>query len=85
MKLKDSFITHNINDTQVMVSVDSSFSGMVKSNPTAAFIIDKLKEESTIESLSNALICEYDIDYDTSIKSINYVLDKLRQINALDE
>ena len=41
MKLKDSFITQDIDGAQFMVTVgEASFTGIVKSNKTAAFIVD---------------------------------------------
>ena len=39
MKLKDGFVTHDMGGEQIMVSTGSTaFSGLVRSNGTAAFI-----------------------------------------------
>ena len=46
MKLKSNFITHDTGKDQILVAVDNSFSGLVRSNKTAAFIIDCLKRET---------------------------------------
>ena len=43
MKLKDTFVTQEMDVEQVMVEADGGFAGMVRSNATAAFIIDQLK------------------------------------------
>ena len=43
MKLKDTFVTQEMDGEQVMVEADGSFACMVRSNATAAFIIDQLK------------------------------------------
>lgn len=41
MKLKDDFITRNMGDKQIMVSAGGEFTGMVRSNKSAAFIGSK--------------------------------------------
>ena len=49
MKLKSGFITHNVGKTQMMVatgSASSTFHGLVRSNETAAFIVNCLKKET---------------------------------------
>ena len=41
MKLKNEFITQDIDDTQFLVPVGAeAFSGIVRSNKTAAFIVN---------------------------------------------
>ena len=41
MKLKPDFITQNIEDTQFLIAIGGeAFSGIVRSNKTAAFIVD---------------------------------------------
>ena len=40
MKLKSTFITHTTDGEQLMISSDGKFNGMVRSNRTAAEIID---------------------------------------------
>lgn len=45
MKLKEGFITHQIQNTQMMVAAGEAakhFHGLVRSNETAAFIVDCL-------------------------------------------
>ena len=54
MKLKSNFITHTSGDEQLMISAGGDFNGMVRSNKTAAFIIDMLKEETTKEKIESA-------------------------------
>ena len=45
MRLKKGFVTHTTNNEQVLVAADGSFNGIAKSNPTAAFIVDCLKND----------------------------------------
>lgn len=39
MKLKESFITQEMDGEQIMVAAGGGFAGMVRSNATAAFIV----------------------------------------------
>ena len=50
MKINKDFIGHKMDDGQVMISLNKDkFSGLLKSNSTASFIIDQLKEDISEE------------------------------------
>ncbi len=86
MKLKDGFITRQTDGEQIMVSVgDTKFSGLVRSNKTAAFIVDCLKSETTKEAIVNAMAEKYDAPKDILERDVGGILEKLRSIGALDE
>lgn len=86
MKLKDRYITHEINGDQIMVCTDTDlFSGMVRSNETAAFIIDRLKEDVTAEQIADAMAEIYDVPKDVLLKDISGIIEKLRSINAIED
>ncbi len=86
MKLKDGFITRQTDGEQIMVSVgDTKFSGLVRSNKTAAFIVDCLKSETTKEAIVNAMAEKYDAPRDILERDVEGILEKLRSIGALDE
>ncbi len=86
MKLKDTFITQEIEDTQFMVAVgEASFTGIVRSNKTAAFIVDCLKEETTKEQIVDAMCRKYDAPRERIEADVEGILNKLRGIGALDE
>ena len=85
MKLKSSFITHASGNEQIMVSVDGSFSGMVRSNSTAAEIINLLSSEITEEAIVDAMLERYDAEREIIARDVKRVLDSLRSIGALDE
>lgn len=87
MKLKQGFITHTIQDTQIMVAVGSMterFHGLVRSNETAAFIVDALKEETTEEAIVDKLLAEYDVDRATAARDVHEILKKLDGIGAIE-
>lgn len=85
MKLKDDFITRNMGDKQIMVSAGGEFTGMVRSNKSAAFIVDMLKEETTLENIVDAMDKKYDTSRDVITADVKKILDKLRSIDALEE
>ena len=86
MKLDPKFVTRDMPDSQIMVAVGSAaFSGMVKSNKTAAFIIDQLKAETTKEQILEAVLAQYDVDPAVAEADIDKVLGKLRSIGAIQE
>lgn len=85
MKLKDTFITHTANNEQILVDTSGKFSGIVRNNNTAAFIVDCLKEETSVEEIINKMIEEYDAPLEDIKKGVDDVLDTLRKVGALDE
>lgn len=86
MKLKEGFITMQSDGEQIMVSVgDTKFAGLVRSNKTAAFIVDCLKSETTKDAIVEAMAEKYDTPKDILAKDVEGIIAKLRSIGALDE
>lgn len=79
MKLKDTFVTQEMDGEQVMVEA-----GMVRSNQTAAFIIDQLKTETTKEAILDAMEKKYDASRAVMAEDVDMVLANLKKIGALD-
>jgi len=88
MKLRNGFITYNSGTEQIMVAAGPAsdvFRGMVRSNETAAFIIDCLSKEISMDELTDKMVDRYDVSREIVIRDLNKVLDTLRKIGALDE
>lgn len=86
MKLKDGFVTHEMGDEQIMVATGGvNFAGMVRSNPTAAFIVECLKEETDRDQIVEKMLNKYDVTREVVSADVDKILNKLRCINALDE
>lgn len=83
MKLRSEFIVQELNDSIILVPLETSFKGVIRVNDSAAFIIDCLKEETNIEEIKNKLIAKYDIDEKTAESNIKMIIDKLQEIDAL--
>ena len=86
MKLKPEYISHTIDDTHYLIGVGSSaFHGIVRSNETAAFIINRLDTETSPEAIVDALYEEYEAPREVLAADVEKVLSALRSINALEE
>ena len=85
MKLNHDFITHHSDGKLVMVCLDrKKFSGIVKCNESAAFIIDLLKNDISKDEIINKMIEEYNVDKDVACNDANKVIKVLNDIGALD-
>lgn len=85
MKLKNEFITHNTGDEQIMVSAGTGFSGLVKSNKTAAFIVDCLKTDTNENEIIEKILSKYDVSEETASADVCRILKTIRSIGAIDE
>ena len=85
MKLNPKFLTHTSKGDYYMVSAgNTKFSGMVKSNETAAFIIECLKKETSEKEIVDKLVAEYaNADRKTVEKDVADIIAKLRKIDAI--
>ena len=86
MKLKDDFITQDIDDTQFLVPMGAgSFNGIVRSNETAAFIVNCLKEETSPEKIIDEMCGKYDAPRETIASDVERIIETLRGIGAITE
>lgn len=86
MKLSDNFLTQEIDDTQVMVATgDAAFSGIVRSNRTAAEIVNLMKKETTREEVLDKMCAKYDASRDEIAADVDLVIATLRKVGALEE
>ncbi len=86
MKLKRNYITQDVGDSQIMVATgETNFNGMVKSNKTAAFIIDCLRTETTREEIVEKMLEKYDATADVIGSDVDKVISELRKIGAIEE
>ena len=85
MKLKQDFVTQEIDGTQYLIPVGGeAFSGVVRGNETVAFLVELLKQETTQEALVDAMASEYDAPREVLASDVARVLDVLREVGALD-
>ncbi|MCR4794056.1 MULTISPECIES: PqqD family protein [Ruminococcus] len=86
MKLNNSFITHDDGDQKLLVSTGASeFSGLVRSNETAGFIIGCLENETTEAEIIEKMQQKYDGPKEAMERDVKKIIGQLRKIGALDE
>lgn len=88
MKLKNDLPVIEIDGDSIMVFAsedDNSFRGMLRSNPSAKFIIDCLAEETDEEGILEKLKDEFEGDEAEMREDIKLVVANLRLVGALEE
>ena len=86
MKLAKNFLTHTTNGENYMVpTAEAKFKGMVKSNDTAAFIIECLKTDTTEDEIVDKLLAEFSgADRETVKRDVSCVIEQLKGIGAIE-
>ena len=65
MKLNSGFISHYDGENKLLVSTGAtSFSGLVRSNPTASFIIECLENETNEDEIVAKMQAKWDVTDD---------------------
>lgn len=86
MKLNKAFITHDDGDQKLLVSTGASkFSGLVRSNETAGFIISCLEKDTTEAEIVAKMQKKYDGPKDAMERDVQKVIAQLRKIGAIDD
>lgn len=86
MKLKDGFITHESAAEHITVTAgNTAFNGMVRSNETAGFIIECLKDNVIKEDIIIKMLEKYDAPREQVEKDVGRILEQLYKIGAIDD
>ena len=85
MKLRKEYVTHNDGEQQMMVDTSAKFSGLVRNNKTAAYIVDLLKSEITEGQIVAKMLEKYNVEESVLKKDVRRILDILRSVGAIDE
>ena len=77
MKLKEGFLTQSVDNVQFLVPmIAGEFNGLVRSNETAAFIVNQLQRETTPEKIIDAMCAEYDTTREVIATDVLEILDR---------
>ncbi len=86
MRLNPSFLTHESKGEHITVSTaGTAFNGLIRSNPTAAFIIELLKHGTTEHEITERILEKYEVDRLTAEKDVAGIIGRLRSIGAIDD
>ena len=88
MKLKYHFVVREVAGSTVAVAVgatDGGFTGMLKLNPTGAFLLELLNTRHySKEELLEAMLHRYDVTRERAEANLNNFLQTLRDGNLLE-
>lgn len=88
MKLKNGIVTNSIDGENFAIATGDAakeFNGLVKNNPTAAFIFELLKTEQTEDSIVNAMLEKYEVDEPTVRADVRELLALLKSKNLIED
>jgi len=86
MKLKPEYLIQDIENTQYMVSIGNGVTKqIIRNNKTAAFIVNQLQEDTTVEKIVDAMCAKYDAPREVIAADVEEILNILRKVNALEE
>lgn len=86
MRLREGFITHESEGEHITVTAGNTvFNGMVRSNKTAGFIVECLKENVTKEDIIAKMLEKYDAERELIEKDVEKILEQLQAIGAIDD
>lgn len=87
MKLKKGIVTNSIDGENYAIATGEAaknFNGLIKNNPTAAFIFELLKTDQTEDSIVEAVVAKYDVDAKTARADVNELLNLLKSKNLIE-
>lgn len=85
MKLKETIVIHKNKDDYMMVDASGTFSGLIHSNATAAFIAKCLQTDTTKEKIIEKMLDKYDVCPQEAAESVDKVITILKRVGAIDE
>ena len=88
MKIKNGFILREVAGENVVIAVGEAatkFRGMIRLNPTGAFLWKLLESDTTEEAMVAAMLESYDTDGETAKKDISAFVESIRGAGLLDE
>ena len=86
MKIKNTFVLRNLAGSNVVVPVGEDlvdFNGMITLNETGAFLWKALEKGATEESLTEALLDEYEVDRKTASADVKDFIEKIKEAKLL--
>lgn len=88
MKLIDGIVTNSIDGESFAIATGKAskeFNGLVKNNPSAAFIFELLKKDQTEDTIVAAMLDKYDVDEATVRADVKELLELLKSKNLIEE
>lgn len=87
MKLKPGFVISKAGDDYVAVptgEAGKTFHGLVRNNSTAAFLLEQLKTEHSMDELVAKLLETYEVEEEQAQQDVEHFVDIIRQAGMLE-
>ena len=86
MRLNKNFLVHHTSDNSFLVPTGvTDFSGLIKGNRTVGIRLDCLKVDTTYEEIVRKLQEQFDASEELIRHDVTDTLAKLRSVGAIDE
>jgi hypothetical protein len=88
MKIKKGFLMREVAGENVVIAVGEAakeFKGMIRLNPTGAFLWKLLEKDTDEAAMVNAMLDAYDTDKETAENDIRAFICSIRGAGLLDE
>lgn len=88
MKRNSGFLMRQVAGRYVLAPVGDTvkvFSGMITMNATGKFLWELLEQEQTVESLAQALVDTYEVEFEKAKEDVTRYLEPLLPIQAVVE
>lgn len=86
MKINNKFLVHDDGENKLLVSTGAvKFSGLVRGNPTAGFIIQCLENDTTEDEIVEKMRKKWNVSDEIARQDVHKVVDQLRSIGGIDE
>ena len=87
MKIKEGFLLRSIAGTHVVVPTGENcihFNGMITLNDSGAFLWRVLENGADVDSMTSALLAEYEVDEATAKSCSETFLNKLKEAGCIE-
>lgn len=86
MKINSGFLAHDDGNNKLLVSTGASdFSGLVRSNETAGFIIGCLEKDTTEDEIVAKMLEKWEVSDEIARRDVRKIVNELKSIGAIDE
>ncbi|MBR4882208.1 MAG: PqqD family protein [Clostridia bacterium] len=88
MKINENYVLRQIADTWVVLPLGDAtldFNGMITLNETGSYLWSFLEKGCEVRDLVDALLSEYDVTREAAEADVEAFLNKLRNIDCLEE
>lgn len=88
MKIKKGFLMREVAGENVVIAVGDAakeFKGMIRLNPTGAFLWKLLEKDTDEAAMVDAMLESYETDKETAEKDISAFVNSVRAAGLLDE